>query len=152
MDNLPTASKRTTAATIDYFLLFFCHFHLGASQNCNHWLDPLCPSQTPPVWRLQLSEPSGEARWALITSWSSTQLVKRAKVDEKYTVGTNAVALSFMAHKLSFSASALSYWSEKDKHTPLSRARLPSMMCRIHWSVVVCWNVEGKSLLWLVDN
>ncbi len=50
-------------------------------------------------------------------------LLKRARVDEK--------ALSFMAHKLSFRASALSYWSEKDKHTP-PFALIHNLS--IHWS------------------
>ncbi len=50
-------------------------------------------------------------------------LLRRARVDEK--------ALSFMAHKLSFRASALSYWSEKDKHTP-PFAVIHNLS--IHWS------------------
>lgn len=114
---------RLTAPLLQKLILFFSsfdHFHLGASQNCNHCPDPLGPSQT-------LSEPSGEARWASSPP-APAQLLKRARVDEK----ANAAALSFMAHKLSFRASALSYWSEKDKHTPLSRARLhslPSITC-----------------------
>lgn len=103
---------------------------------------PPCPSQTPPAWRL-LGEPSGEA----CEPSSPPAPTHSSREDQKDAVGTNAPALSFMAHKLSFRASALSYWSEKD-NTPLHS--LPSMMCRIHRRAMVRWYVEEKFLQWLV--